>query len=163
MKDKLVRIPYDQNVFEDGVKERWEGYVGELQQTTDKKLELFIQVNYFHSVLDDVMEFLLNTDQARGIPPKKIIRILFERGIVNDKEAKNAMKLNQIKNLFAHDYDNPKIQSESEKIINKIKLNLSQESISEEIITSWDIYQKLNFIVWGIVSTLENFTLNLKN
>ena len=163
MKDKLVRIPYDQNVFEGGVKERWEGYVGELQRTTDKKLELFIQVNYFHSVLDDVMEFLLNTDQARGIPPKKIIRILFERGIVNDKEAKDAMKLNQIKNLFVHNYDNPKVQSESEKIINKIKLNLSQESISEEIITSWDMYQKLDFIVWDIVSTLEDFTLNSKN
>ena len=69
MKDKLVRTPFDIDVYGKKVKERWEGYEGELQRTTDKKSELFIQVNYFHSCLDDAMEFLLKTDLARGIHP----------------------------------------------------------------------------------------------
>ena len=81
------------DAFDDKINECYLGYMGELQKTTDKKSELFIQVNYFHSCLDDAMEFLLKTDQARGLKPHQIIRILFEKGILDDTEAKKANKI----------------------------------------------------------------------
>jgi hypothetical protein len=171
MKDKLVRTPFSQDAFEDGVKERWEGYQGELQRTSDKKLELFIQVNYFHSCLDDSMEYLLKTDQARGMHPKKVVRILFERGAIEDKDAKDAMKINQIKNFFAHDDHNPNIQSDAEKIINKMEIempiippmsdspHLADNEQMREQLSKWNMHQKLDWIIHGLVVNMKNKVL----
>lgn len=167
MKDKRVRTPFDQDVFEIRMHERWEGYQGELQRTTDKKSELFIQINYFHSVLDDAMEFLLKTHQARGMPTKKVIQILFEREILEDKDAKDAMKINQIRNFFAHDHHNPNIENDAEKIIKKMKIEIpgltvqpdgtftDHSDLIKEMEESFDIYQKLNHIVFSITNDIE--------
>ena len=175
MKDKLVITPFSQDAFDDRVKKRWEGYNGELQRTTDKKLELFIQVNYFHSCLDDAMEFLLKTDQARGMHPKKIIRILFERGILEDKDAKDAMKINQIRNFFAHDYHNPNIQDDAKKIINKMEMEIpgltvqpdgtfsDHSELVKQMEESFDMYQKLDFIIHGLTMDMKNKVLFMKD
>jgi hypothetical protein len=175
MKDKLVRTPFDIDAYEKKVKERWEGYEGELQRTTDKKSELFIQVNYFHSCLDDAMEFLLKTDLARGIHPKKVIRILFEKSILEDKDAKDAIKINQIKNFFAHDHHKPNIQSDAEKIINKMKIEIlgltvqpdgtftDYSKLVEEMEESFDMYQKLDFIIHNLTRDIEHKVIFMKD
>ena len=176
MKEKLVRTPFDQNTFEDKVHERYLGYMGELQRCADKKLELFIQVNHFQSILEDSMEFLLKTDQGRGgMKTKKIIRILFERGILDEKDAKVAIKITQIRNFFSHESDTPNIQADAEKIINKIEidiptipplLNFPETDIKElmkKTISEWDMYQKLDFIIHGLVLGIENKVHFLKD
>lgn len=167
MKDKLERTPFDETAFHDKVHEHYLGYQGELQKNTDEKLELFIQVNYFHSCLDDAMEFLLKTDQARGLKPHQIIRILFEKGILDDTEAKNANKINKIRNLFAHQYDSPHMIRNAAEIINKIKIELtdispitghstvSVKELMENEMTKWDMYQKLDFLIHELVRGME--------
>jgi uncharacterized protein YutE (UPF0331/DUF86 family) len=156
MKEELVRTPFDHNVYEDKVYERWLGYQGELQKCTDKKSEIFIQVNYFHSILDDAMEFLLKSSHARGgIHPKSAIKILFDRGILSKSGAKSASKLNKIRNFFAHDYNNPDIQSNAEKIIKSISIELTHLGIVLDETSPIDYYEKLNFIIMDYVIDLE--------
>ena len=175
MKDKLVRTQFDETVFHDKVHEHYLGYQGELQICTDKKSEIFIQVNYFHSVLDDIMEFLLKTDQARGLKPHQIIRILFEKGILDDAEAKNANKINKIQNLFTHQYDSPHMLRNVAEIVNKIEIEFtdfpiipghtddSLKELMENAVAKWDMYQKLDFIIHGLVSDIEKKSLFMKD
>ncbi len=175
MKDKLERVPFSQDIFNDKVHERYLGYMGELQKTADKKSELFIQVNYFHSCLDDAMEFLLKTDQARGLKSHQIIRILFEKGILEDVEAKNANKINKIRNLFAHQYDSPHMIRNAAEIINKIEIELTDfppmighttASIKElmgNAMAKWDMYQKLDFLIHDLVMNMENKVILMKD
>lgn len=175
MKDKLERVPFSQDAFDDKVHEHYLGYMGELQKTTDKKSELFIQVNYFHNCLDDAMEFLLKTDQARGLKPHQIIRILFEKGILDDVKAKNANKINKIRNLFAHQYDSPHMIRNAAEIINKIKIELtdvppmaghstsSVKELMENTMAKWDMYQKLDFLIRNLVTNMENKIILMKN
>ena len=75
---------------------------GELQRAADKKTELFIQLNHFQSCLEDSMEYLLKTEEARDISQGTIIRILSARGILTSIKAKDAMKINKIRNISAH-------------------------------------------------------------
>ena len=171
MKDKLERTPFDETAFHDKVHEHYLGYQGELQKNTDEKLELFIQVNYFHSCLDDAMEFLLKTDQARGLKPHQIIRILYEKGILEESDAINANKINKIRNLFAHDYDSPHMMRNAAEIINKIKIDVpvvdiipslataSNVELMKEQMSKWDMYQRLDFIIHSLVSDMENKVL----
>jgi len=175
MKDKLEKVPFSQDAFDDKVHDHYLGYMGELQICTDKKLELFIQVNYFHSCLDDAMEFLLKTDQARGLKPHQIIRILFEKGILDDAEAKNANKINKIRNLFAHQYDSPHMIRNAAEIINKIKIELtgfspmighstaSVKELMENEMAKWDMYQKLDFLIHELVRNMENKVILMKD
>jgi hypothetical protein len=93
---------------------------------------------------------------------------LFERGIIEDKDAKDAMKINQIKNFFAHDDHNPNIQDDAKKIINKIEIEMpiippmsdsphlaDNESMREQL-SKWDTYQKLDWIIHGLAIDMKN-------
>jgi hypothetical protein len=174
MKDKIERTPFDETAFHDKVHEHYLGYRGELQICTDKKSELFIQVNYFHSVLDDAMEFLLKTDQARGLKPHQIIRILFEKEILDDVEAKNANKITKIRNLFAHPSDSPHMLRNVAEIINKIEIEsmdsppmtghttASTKEIVENPVAKWDMYQKLDFLIHDLTMNVENKVISKK-
>ena len=175
MKDKLERAPFSQDTFDDKVQECYLEYMGELQKTTDKKLELFIQVNYFHSCLDNAMEFLLKTDQGRGVKPHQIIRILFEKGILDDVKAKNANKINKIRNLFAHQNNSPHMIRNAAEIINKIEIELSDfppmaghstasvKELMESVMTKWDMYQKLDFLIHDLVTNMKNKVILMKD
>lgn len=162
MKDKLVRTSFDQDAFEVRMHDHWLGYVGELDRCSDKKSEIFIEVNYFHSVLDDAMEFLLKTNQGRGFQPKKVIRIMFERGVLSEKEAKVAIKINQIRNIFAHEYDTPKIESSAENIINKIELVFPEPNIISDSVNEWNMYQRLNHIVFSMTQDISMKIMKIK-
>ena len=174
MKDKIERTPFDETAFHDKVHEHYLGYQGELQICTDEKLELFIQVNYFHSVLDDAMEFLLKTDQARGLKPHQIIRILFEKEILDDAEAKNANKITKIRNLFAHPSDSPHMLRNVAEIINKIEIEsidsppvighttVSTKEIVENPVAKWDMYQKLDFLIHDLTMNVGNKVISKK-
>ena len=153
MKEKRIRTPFDESAFHEKSQEYFLGYMGELQKTTDKKLEVFIQVNYFGTVLDNTMEYLLKTNQARGIKPHQIIDILFEKGILDNADAINANKIIKIRNLFAHQEDSPHMVRNVAEIVNKIEIELkniptmaghttdSVKELMENTMTKWDIYQ----------------------
>jgi hypothetical protein len=169
MKDKLVRTPFDQDAFDDKVYDHYLGYQGELQICTDKKSEIFIQVNYFHSVLDDAMEYLLKTKHARNsMKPQQIIKILFDKGVLEEKEAKDAIKINKIRNFFTHGYDTPSIIPNAKEIIEKMEIEftdfppmighttVSVKELMENTVAKWGMYQKLDFIIHDLVMDIEN-------
>ena len=175
MKDKLVRTPFNETAFHNKVHEHYLGYQGELQKITDKKSEIFIQVNYFGSVLDDVMEFFLKTDQARGMKPHQIIDILFQKGILVDDQARNANKVLKIRNLFAHNYDSPHMMRNVAEMINKMKFELTDfpilpghtedsiKELMEKTISKWDVHQKLDFFIHDVVMDIENKAIFMKD
>ena len=176
MKDKVVRASFVESDFHNKVHDNYLGYIGELQLCKDKKYEIFIQENYFHSVLDDAMEFLLKTPHARnGMKSQQIIRILFDREVLSEKDAKSAVKINKIRNFFAHGYDTPNIIHNAEEMIKKIKLELtdfssipgnddvSVKELMEKACTEWDMYQKLDFVIHGLVIDIKNKVLFIKN
>lgn len=155
---KQTRTPFDESEFHDKVQVYFLEYMGELQKTTDKKSEIFIQVNYFNTVLNNAMEYLLKTNKARGIKPHQIIDILFERKIINNTDAINANKIIKIKNLYSHQNDSPHMMRNVAQIINKIELkdqtNHSTKELNEN--TEWDIYQKLDLIIYDLIGNIQN-------
>ena len=175
MKEKRVRTPFDESAFHEKSQEYFLGYMGELQRSTDKKLEVLIQVNYFGTVLDNTMEYLLKTNQARGIKPHQIIDILFEKEILDNADAINANKIIKIRNLFAHQEDSPHMIRNISEIINKIEIVLKDippmtghttDSVKELMgieMAKWDIYQKLDFIIHDLVMGMENKVRSMKD
>ena len=175
MKEKRVRTPFDESAFHEKSQEYFLGYMGELQRSTDKKLEVLIQVNYFGTVLDNTMEYLLKTNQARGIKPHQIIDILFEKEILDNADAINANKIIKIRNLFAHQEDSPHMIRNIAEIINKIEIVLKDippmtghttDSVKELMgieMAKWDIYQKLDFITHDLVMGMENKVRSMKD
>jgi len=175
MKEKRVRTPFDESIFHEKSQEYFLGYMGELQKTTDKKLEIFIQVNYFGTVLDNTMEYLLKTNQARGIKPHQIIDILFEKGILDNTDAVNANKIIKIRNLFSHQEDSPHMLRNIAEIINKIEIELndipsrtghttdSVKELMETTMAKWDMYQKLDFLIHELVISMESKVRLMKN
>lgn len=175
MREKRVRTPFDESTFHEKSQEYFLGYMGELQKSTDKKSEIFIQVNYFGTILDNTMEYLLKTDQARGIKPHQIIDILFEKGILDNTDAINANKIIKIRNLFAHQKDSPHMVRNVAEIVNKIEIELndipvmaghttdSVKELMENTMAKWDIYQKLDFVIRDLVMGIKNKVRLMKN
>jgi hypothetical protein len=171
--DELV--PFDKEVFGNKVHERYLGYQGELQRSTDKKTELFIQLNYFQSCLEDSMEYLLKTDESRDIPQGTIIRILSARGILTSKQAKDAMKINKIRNIFAHTFDAPSLKTKVKEKIEQIKQDPTMGHIAPDRLhhptpeqmqknyDGWNAFQKLDFIIHDLIMNIEFNVLNSKD
>lgn len=158
MKDKLVRIPFDQVAFEKTVHDRWEGYQAELMICEDKKSQLFIQVNYFQSCLNNAMEFLLKSRHGRhAVPPKSAIKILFDLGVLSEQTSKVAAKLNKIRNSLAHDYHNPNAKAEAEKTIQEIVFDLDVPPVKIQLDENshLDKYEKLNLLVLYFSGRIE--------
>ena len=165
-------VPFDKEVFGNKVHERYLGYQGELQRTTDKKTELSIQLNYFQSCLEDSMEYLLKTEESRGIPQGTIIRILSARGILTSIRAKDAMKINKIRNICAHTFHDPSLETKVKEKIEEIKQDFTRGHIPHDSIhhptpeqmqkhyDSWDVFQKLDFIIRDLIMDIEFNVLN---
>jgi len=167
---------FDPVAFGDRVHERYEEYQGELINTKDKKAEIFLQVSYFQSCLQDSMELMLQTEKARRIPPKTIVNILAARGVLSEQDAKDAVKIIKIRNLFAHGYHEKSIESQAEKIIGTIKLQFPENKIknkgdellniwNEKLINEgeeWDWYQRLDYICFNLIFELETNVLFLE-
>ena len=165
-------VPFDKEVFGNKVHERYLGYQGELQRTTDKKTELSIQLNYFQSCLEDSMEYLLKTEESRGIPQGTIIRILSARGILTSIRAKDAMKINKIRNICAHTFHDPSLEIKVKEKIEEIKQDFTRGFISydgpyrptseqmQKHYDSWDVFQKLDFIIRDLIMDIEFNVLN---
>jgi hypothetical protein len=168
-------VPFDKEVFGNKVHEQYLGYHGELQRTTDKKTELFIQLNYFQSCLENSMEYLLKTEEARGIPQGTIIRILSARGILTSIRAKDAMKINKIKNICAHSFHDPSLETKVKEKIEEIKQDFTRSNITydsphhptpeqmQKYYDNWDMFQKLDFIIHDLLMDIEFNILNLED
>ena len=164
-------VPFDKESFGNKVHEQYLGYQGELQKTTDKKTELFIQLNYFQSCLEDSMEYLLKTDEARDIPQGTIIRILSARGILTSIRAKDAMKINKIRNICAHNFHDPSLETKAKEKIEEVKQDFDRsiqygsphhptpEQMQKQY-DDWDMFQKLDFIIHDLLMDIEFHMLN---
>ena len=168
-------VPFDKESFGNKVHEQYLGYQGELQKTTDKKTELFIQLNYFQSCLEDSMEYLLKTDEARDIPQGTIIRILSARGILTSIHAKDAMKINKIRNICAHNFHDPSLETKAKEKIEGVKQDFTKSNIlydgpyhptpeqMQKYYDDWDVFQKLDFIIHDLLLDIEFNMLNLED
>ena len=168
-------ILFDKEVFGNKVHERYLGYHGELQRSTDKKTELFIQLNYFQSCLEDSMEYLLKTEEARDIPQGTIIRILSARGILTSKQAKDAMKINKIRNITAHTLDAQSLKTKVKEKIAQIKQDFTVSNITHDSLHRltpeqmqknydvWSQFQKLDFIIHDLILNVRFNVLNLED
>ncbi|QMU53632.1 MAG: hypothetical protein GKS07_01110 [Nitrosopumilus sp.] len=168
-------VAFDKEVFGNKVHEQYLGYRGELQRTTDKKTELFIQLNYFQSCLEDSMEYLLKTDKSRDIPQGTIIRILFARGIITPTQAKNAMKINKIKNICAHNFHDPSFENKAKEKIDEVKPDFTGGYIlydgphrptleqMQKYYDGWNMFEKLNFIIHDLILNIEFNVSNLED
>ena len=168
-------VPFDKEVFGNKVHERYLGYRGELQRTTDKKTELFIQLNYFQSCLEDSMEYLLKTEEARDIPQGTIIRILSAREILTSIQAKDAMKINKIRNICAHNFHDPSLETKAKEKIEEVKQDFTRGCIlydgphhptpeqMQKYYHGWDMFQKLDFIIHDLILNIKFNVLNSKD
>ncbi len=176
MKERLDEVvQFDREVFRNKVHERYLGYQGELQRTTDQKSELFIQLNYFQSCVEDSMEYLLKTEEARDIPQGTIIRILSARGILTSICAKNAMKVNKIRNICTHTFHDPSLNTKVKEKIEEIKQDFSMGDIRhnrpyrptpeqmQKQYDNWDMFQKLDFIICNLIAVIEFNVLSSKD
>jgi hypothetical protein len=168
-------IPFDKEIFGSKVHERYLGYQGELQRSTDKKTELFIQLNYFQSCLEDSMEWLLKTEESRDIPQGTIIRILSARGILTSKQAKDAMKIKKIRNISTHASHDPPLKTKVKEKIDGIKQDFSSghtihdsphhptpEQMQKNY-DGWNAFQKLDFIIHDLTMNVGFNVLNLED
>lgn len=164
----MVKKKFDEKKFEERMQNEYEAFQGELQKTNDNKAETFLQVSYFEKSLQDSMEFLLESDRARRVALRIIVGIFNEKGILSDQSMEDAYKIIDIRNLFAHNFNDKSIKK-TEKIIFTINLRLSEPSGIEEGAhahlpsvydtlekesKNWNMYQRLDFICRNLIDEM---------
>ena len=88
--------------FDKRIHQEYMTYQMNLQQTDNKKEIAGRHTNRFQSCLKESRENMLQSKEARRIPVKLIISILNNRGILRSEKAKDAMKICDIRDWFAH-------------------------------------------------------------
>jgi len=162
MKDNV----FDFDAFDDKVHENYLAFQGALQNSKDHKSESLLQTNYFQSILKNSMECLLQSKEARRIPVKLIISILESKGILSAQEAKDAMKIYDIRDTIAHCIDYESIEGDLDKLIRTMDLGLAPilpeeekyhlDSIIEAVQTiarnslTWNMYQRLDYVCFNL-------------
>jgi len=162
----MKETKFDFDAFDDKVYYYYLAFQGALQKTKDHKTESLIQTNFFQSVLKNAMECLLQSKAARKIPVKLIVTILENKGILSAQEAKDAMKICDIRDKLAHNIEFGTIEKELGEIIRTMHLGFrivepeedeshldsfiqAIRSIAKKSLT-WDIYQRLDYVCYNL-------------
>lgn len=167
---------FDYDEFDKRVHEEYLAYQGELQQTNDKKGIALLNTNYFQGCLMDSMESILQSKSARLIPIKRIISILEDKGILSSIEKKQAMKICDIRDMFAHRVNLKSIEEDAMELLNSTYVEIPDMDLewdgmemSMELVNDtgeWknlDLYKKLDLICYDLSATVENETLYNSN
>lgn len=163
---------FDFDKFDKRTHEEYLAYQGELQQTHDKKGIALLNTNYFQSCLKDSMESILQSKEARRIPVKLIVSILEDKGIFSSDEAKQAMKICEIRDWFAHRVNLKSIEEDVEESLRSISVDIPHVDLDWdgfemdfEMVTDgeewriFDVYQKLDFLCYDLSMQVENEVL----
>jgi len=163
---------FDFDEFDKRIHEDYLAYQGELQQTNDKKGIALLNTNYFQSCLKDSMESILQSKEARRIPIKLIVSILEDKEIFSSEEAKQAMKICEIRDMFAHRVNLKSIEEDAEKLLSTISMEIPHTELEWDGIEmnielvnddgEWkkmDLYQKLDLICFELSATVgQNYS-----
>jgi hypothetical protein len=157
---------FDFDEFDKRIHEYCLAYQGELQQTNDKKGIALLNTNYFQSSLKDLMESVLQSKEARRIPIKLIVSVLEDKKIFSSEEAKQSMKICEIRDLFAHRVNLKSIEEDTEKLLSTIRMEIPHPELewdglemNIELVNDdneWkklDLYQKLDLICFELSAT----------
>ena len=176
MKDTI----FDFAAFDERVHENYLAFQGALQNSKDHQSESLLQTNFFQSVLKDTMECLLQSKESRRMPVKMIVSILENKGILSVQEAKNAMKLCEIRDTIAHCIDFKSIEEDLDKLIRTMDLGfVILESVKEippedpyGIVQAvqtiarnslkWNIYQRLDYVSYNLAMSIRDEVYDLR-
>ncbi|MCH9657471.1 hypothetical protein K0U27_02040 [archaeon] len=174
----MKETPFDFHVFDDKVHENYLAFQGALQTSKDHQSESLLQTNFFQNILKDSIECLLQSKESRRTPVKLIVSILENKGILSTQEAKDAMKICQIRDDIAHCIDFKSIEGDLDKLIRTMDLGfpvipLEEEeyhldkviealhSIARNSLT-WNMYQRLDYICHMIAGHIQSELYELR-
>jgi hypothetical protein len=149
----------DYEEFNKRIQQEYDTYQMNLEQVDDKKETALLHTNYFQDCLKDSIESTLQSKEARRIPVKMIISILKDRGILSHTKAKDAVKICDIRDWFAHRVNVKSIEEDARELISTIDVQSPEEenaSHGKEITNimiraikekkNFDLYERLDLI-----------------
>jgi hypothetical protein len=160
---------FNHEEFDKRIHQEYETYQASLQHTHNKKETALMQANYFQNCLKDSMENILQSKEARRIPIKVIVSILSDRGILSSEKAKDAMKICDIRDWFAHRVNLKSIEEDAEKLIHTINVqvptieNTTNGKENTDIVVHvdkesnrLDLYERLDLVCSNLSRTVKN-------
>jgi len=129
----------DYEEFNKRIHQEYDTYQMNLQQVDDKKETALLHTNYFQDCLRDSMESILQSKEARKIPVKMIIAILKDRGILSHTKAKDAVKICDIRDWFAHRVNVKSVEEDARELISTIDVQSTVEEDARELISTIDV------------------------
>ena len=167
---------FNHEEFDERIHQEYRKYQMNLQLTDNKKEIALLHTNYFQNCLKDLMESRLQSKEARRIPVKLIISILNDIGILKSEKVKDAMKICDIRDWFAHRVNVKSIEEDAEKLIRTINVEFPTDGdpTHEKEITDitiyvdketkiFDLYEKIDLVCSDLSTIVKNESLNHVN
>jgi hypothetical protein len=167
---------FDYEEFDKRVHQEYKTYQMNLQQIDNKKEFALIHTNYFQDCLKGSMESILQSKEARRIPVKLIVSILKDRGILSPAKAKDAEKICDIRDWFAHRVNVKSIEEDAAGLIHTINVQFQGEENTtqgKEIANimvrankerkNFDLYERLDLICSDLSTIARNESLHHGN
>ncbi len=171
--NSVMADEFNHEEFDKRIHQEYMTYQMKLQQTDDKKESALLHTNHFQKCLKDSMENMLQSKEARRIPVKLIISILNDRGILRSEKAKDAMKICDIRDWFAHRVNVKSIEEDVEELIRTIDVQFPTEANSTHVgeITdvavyidketkTYDLYEMIDLVCSDLSTIVKNEFLN---
>ena len=167
---------WDYEEFNKRIHKEYDAYQMNLQQADNKKETALLHTNYFQDCLRDSMESILQSKEARRIPVKMIVSILKDRGILSHTKAKDAVKICDIRDWFAHRVNVKSIEEDARELICTIDVQSPGEenAIHGKEITdimirankekkNFDLYEMLDLICSDLSRRVRNEAIHHGN
>ena len=162
--------------FNKRIHQEYDTYQMNLQQSDNKKETALLHTNYFQDCLRDSIESTLQSKEARRIPIKMIIAILKDRRILSHTKAKDAVKICDIRDWFAHRINLKSIEEDARELISTIDMQSAGEEntihgkeITNDIIPAtkekknFDLYERLDLICSNLSRTARSEAIHQDN
>ena len=166
----------DYEEFNKRIHKEYDTYQMNLQQVDNKKETALLHTNYFQDCLRDSMESILQSKEARRIPVKMIVAILKDQGILSHTKAKDAVKICDIRDWFAHRVNVKSIEEDARELICTIDVQSPGEKnaihgkeITDMMIRAtkekkdFDLYERLDLICFDLSRMARNEALHHGN
>ena len=166
----------DYEEFNKRIHQEYDTYKMNLQQVDDKKETALLHTNYFQDCLRDSMESTLQSKETRKIPVKMIIVILKDRRILSHIKAKDAVKICDIRDWFAHRVNVKSVEEDARELIFTIDVQSTGEenTIHGKEITNmmiratkekknFDLYERLDLICSDLSRMARNEAIHQCN
>ena len=166
----------DYEEFNKRIHKEYDAYQMNLQQADNKKETALLHTNYFQDCLRDSMESILQSKEARRIPVKMIVSILKDRGILSHTKAKDAVKICDIRDWFAHRVNVKSIEEDARELICTIDVQspVEENAIHGKEITdimirankekkNFDLYERLDLICSDLSRMARNEAIHHGN